>query len=179
MIKNTKKLKILFLCTGNSCRSQMAEGFSRHLKKDEIEACSAGVAPKGIDPRAIRAMAEVGIDISTQKSTSVEQVKAREFDFVITLCDNAQKTCPAFPAKTGVVHVGFEDPPRLAQGSRSEEEAMSHYRRVRDQIEAFVEQLPDSLLNPRTDTVLDQKQLLAGIKSFLDRIPDDSTRKKP
>ncbi len=109
-----RKPRILFLCTGNSCRSQMAEGFTRYLKTDQIKAHSAGVAPKGVDPRAVRAMAEVGIDISKQGSKSLDEVGDIEFDYVITLCDNAQKTCPMFPAKTRVMHVGFEDPPRLA-----------------------------------------------------------------
>ena len=131
---NTKKLKILFLCTGNSCRSQMAEGFTRQLKKDEIDSRSAGIEPKGIDPRAVKAMAEVGINILSQSSTSIDEIKDVEFDYVITLCDNAHKTCPAFPAKTSVIHVGFEDPPRLSKNARDEEEAMQHYRRIRGQM---------------------------------------------
>ena len=139
------KITLLFLCTGNSCRSQMAEGFSRHLKADQIESHSAGVDPKGIDPRAIKAMAEVGIDTSTHRSGSTDEVKHLEFEYVITLCDNAQKTCPTFPARTRVMHVGFEDPPRLAANARNEEEAMDHYRRVRDQIRDFVEGLPGAL----------------------------------
>ena len=97
-MENDKIFKILFLCTGNSCRSQMAEGFTRHLLKDQIDAYSADVDPKGIDPRAITAMAEVGIDISGQQSKSTGDIKDMQFDFVITLCDNAQKTCPIFPA---------------------------------------------------------------------------------
>ena len=94
-----KKPLILFLCTGNSCRNQMAEGFTGHFKGDQIEAHSAGIAPKGVDPRAVRAMAEVGIDISKQGSKSLDEVNHIEFDYVITLCDNAQKTCPTFPAR--------------------------------------------------------------------------------
>jgi len=137
--------RVLFLCTGNSCRSQMAEGFSRHLKSGEIEAHSAGVNPKGVDPRAVKAMAEVGIDISAQKSRSIDEVKHLEFDYVITLCDNAQKTCPTFPAKTSVMHVGFEDPPRLAAAVRDGEETLTHYRRVRDEIRKFIEGLPEVL----------------------------------
>ena len=172
-MENTKKLKILFLCTGNSCRSQMAEGFTRQLKKDEIDARSAGIDPKGIDPRTIKAMAEVGINISSQSSTSIDEIKGVEFDFVITLCDNAQKTCPAFPAKTGVIHVGFEDPPRLAKNARDEEEAMQHYRRVRDQIKIFVEQLPDTLINKKPDIEFDPRQLLNGISADLNPISED------
>ena len=143
MMENDKRLKILYLCTGNSCRSQMAEGFTRHLLKDQIDAYSAGVDPKRTDPRATKVMAEVGIDISRQQSKSTVDIKDMEFDFVITLCDNAQKTCPTFPAKTSVVHMGFDDPPKLAERSKNEEEALEHYRRVRDEIKVFVERLPE------------------------------------
>jgi arsenate reductase len=143
MMENDKRLKILYLCTGNSCRSQMAEGFTRHLLKDQIDAYSAGVDPKRTDPRVTKVMAEVGIDISRQQSKSTVDIKDMEFDFVITLCDNAQKTCPTFPAKTSVVHMGFDDPPKLAERSKNEEEALEHYRRVRDEIKVFVERLPE------------------------------------
>ncbi len=142
---NIEKLKILFLCTGNSCRSQMAEGWTRLLKADRIEPYSAGLNPKGVDPRAIRAMAEAGIDISGQGSKSIDALGDLEFDYVITLCDNAHESCPFFPAGTRVAHVAFEDPPRLSANARTEEEAMSHYRRVRDEIRKFVETLPNSL----------------------------------
>ncbi|MDY6838041.1 MAG: arsenate reductase ArsC [Thermodesulfobacteriota bacterium] len=143
---NRPKLKILFLCTGNSCRSQMGEAWTRHLKGDVIEPYSAGVDPHQLDPRAVKAMAEVGIDISGQGSKSVEEVGDIPFDYVITVCDHAHQTCPVFPAQTKVVHVGFDDPPRLAKGARDEEEAMAYYRRVRDEIKAFVERLPDVLV---------------------------------
>jgi arsenate reductase (thioredoxin) len=136
---------VLFLCTGNSCRSQMTEGWVRNLKGDLIEPYSAGTVPKGVDPRAVKAMAEAGIDISHQKSKSVAAVADIEFDYVITLCDDAQQACPFFPAKTAVMHHGFADPPTLAQDARSEEEAMVHYRRVRDEIRAYIETLPESL----------------------------------
>ena len=136
------KIKVLFLCTGNSCRSQIAEAWTRYLKKDVIEPYSAGVDPHTVDPRAIKAMAEVGIDISAQNPKSTEAVQDVEFDYVITLCDHAQQSCPVFPAKTKVLHVGFDDPPRLAANAADEEEAMAHYRRVRDEIRAFVEELP-------------------------------------
>ena len=172
-MENTKKLKILFLCTGNSCRSQIAEGFTRQLKKGEVEARSAGIDPKGIDPRAIKTMAEIGIDISSQSSTSIDEIKDIEFDYVITLCDNAQKTCPSFPAKTSIIHVGFEDPPRLAENARDEEEAMQHYRRVRDQIKTFVEQLPDILTNKKPDIEFDPRQLLSGISTGLSQRSED------
>jgi arsenate reductase len=139
------KLKVLFLCTGNSCRSQMAEAWARYLKSDVIEAYSAGTEPKGIDPRAVQAMAEVGIDISGQRSKSVAELADIEFDYVITLCSDAQTTCPFFPAKTAVIHHGFDDPPELALGAYTEEEAMLHYRRVRDEIRVFIESMPQSL----------------------------------
>ena len=139
------KLKVLFLCTGNSCRSQMAEAWTRHIKGDMIEPYSAGVDPHKVDPRAIRAMEEVGIDISGQKSKSLDEIGDVEFDYVITVCDHAQESCPVFPAKTRVVHVGFEDPPKLAAEVADEDEAMGHYRRIRDEIKAFVEKLPQVL----------------------------------
>ena len=137
--------RVLFLCTGNSCRSQMAEGWAKALKSDVVEAWSAGVAPHGIDPRAVRAMAEVGIDISSQRSKDVLELMDREFDYVVTLCGGAAETCPVFPGKTKRLHVGFDDPPSLAKGAADDEEAMGHYRRVRDQIRAFVESFPDGL----------------------------------
>ena len=168
------KLCILYLCTGNSCRSQMAEAFTRHLKGDEIEARSAGVAPKGIDPRAIKAMGEAGIDISRQASKSVDQVINLRFDYVVTLCDNAQKTCPSFPGTTRVIHVGFDDPPKLAASARDEEEAMVHYRRVRDEIKAFVEKLPESLVAKEGY----QENFQAGIETFLNNLPVDLTKTK-
>ena len=138
-------VKILFLCTGNSCRSQMAETWTRYVKAGVIEPYSAGTQPKWIDPRAVKAMAEVGIDISGYKSKSVLDLPDMEFDYVITFCDDAQQACPFFPAKTAVIHHGFEDPPRLAEGARNEEEAMTHYRRIRDEIRAYIETLPDAL----------------------------------
>jgi arsenate reductase len=140
-----KKLKILFLCTGNSCRSQMAEGWTRNLKGKYIETYSAGIEPKRLDPRAGRVMAEAGIDISTQKSKHVNELENIVFDYVITVCGHADENCPVFPGRTRVIHVSFDDPPKLAQGAKTKEEALSHYRRVRDEIKAFVESLPDSL----------------------------------
>jgi arsenate reductase len=125
----------------------MAEAWTKKLKSNVIDACSAGTVPKGVDPRAIKAMAEVGIDISTNRSKSTVENIDMEFDYVITLCDNAQQACPFFPAKTRVLHHGFEDPPVLAAGAKNEEEAMAHYRRIRDEIKAYVETLPESL-NP-------------------------------
>ena len=135
-------LRILFLCTGNSCRSQMAEGWARHLRASVVTPLSAGTAPKGLDPRAVRAMAEAGVDISGQRSKHLDEVRAADLDLVVTVCGHAQETCPVFPGHVPVVHVPFDDPPQLAQGSHDDEEAMAHYRRVRDEIRAFVEALP-------------------------------------
>ena len=142
-MEKKEKSTILFLCTGNSCRSQMAEGWTRRLKNDVLEPFSAGVAPKGIDPRAVQAMAEVGIDISNQKSKEIDSLDAVHFDYVVTLCDHANEACPVFLGKTRRVHMGFDDPPRLAEEVETQDEAMAPYRRVRDEIKAFVEQLPD------------------------------------
>ncbi|QCQ21500.1 arsenate reductase ArsC [Desulfoglaeba alkanexedens] len=139
------KRRILFLCTGNSCRSQMAEGWARALKGDVIEAHSAGVEPKTVDPRAVRAMAEAGIDISGQRSKSIDDLAGLEFDYVVTLCDHAQETCPFFPGRVKRIHAPFEDPPKLAAGAATEEDALAHYRRVRDEVRRFVERLPDGL----------------------------------
>jgi arsenate reductase len=140
-----QKLKVLFLCTGNSCRSQMAEGWARHLKGDALEPYSAGVEPHGMNQRAVRAMAEAGVDISGHRSKHVDELKDVPFDYVVTVCDHANETCPIFPGKTKVVHVGFDDPPRIAKEAKTEEEAMRHYRRVRDEIQHFVERLPEAL----------------------------------
>jgi arsenate reductase len=121
----------------------MAEGWARKLKSAEIEAYSAGTKPHGLDPRAVRAMAEAGVDISGQKSKRPEEIGVA-LDVVVTVCDSAREACPAMPGAR-IVHVGFADPPRLAKGAASEEEAMGHYRRVRDEIRAFVETLPSSI----------------------------------
>lgn len=129
----------------------MAEGWTRHLKGVRIEPYSAGVAPKGIDPHAIKVMAEAGVDISGQTSKSLDSLGDREFDYVITLCDNAREACPFFPAKTRVLHAGFEDPPMLAKSAPSKQAALVHYRRVRDEIRAFVEKLPDALKGAEND----------------------------
>ena len=137
--------RILFLCTGNSCRSQMAEGFARDLKSDVFEVYSAGIEAHGLNPRAVRAMAEAGVDISGQASTCVEDLPDIAFDWVVTVCGHADEHCPHFSGATRVVHRGFDDPPKLAREAASEEEAFSHYRRVRDDIRAYVEMLPQVL----------------------------------
>ena len=139
------KTRILFLCTGNSCRSQMAEGWARRLKADVIEPLSAGIEKLGLNPLAVKAMAEAGVDISRHESKVVAELPTTNFDYVVTVCGHAHETCPFFPGKAKVVHVGFDDPPRLAADAKTEEEALAHYRRVRDEIRAFVETLPGSL----------------------------------
>ena len=138
-------MKILFLCTGNSCRSQMAEGWARHLNSDRFEAYSAGVETHGLNPKAVKVMAEAGVDISGHRSQHIDEFGDIELDHVITVCGHAHESCPVFPGKTKVTHVAFDDPPRLAKGAATEEEALEHYRRVRDEIRAFVETLPEAL----------------------------------
>ncbi len=138
-------LKVLFLCTGNSCRSQMAEGWARHLKSNMLEPYSAGIETHGLNPNAVKVMAEAGVDISQHQSKHLDELSDVPFDHVVTVCGNAHESCPAFPGKTRVTHVGFDDPPRLAREAATPEEALDHYRRVRDEIRAFVETLPESL----------------------------------
>jgi arsenate reductase len=145
MPEEIQKMKILFLCTGNSCRSQMAEGWTRQLKSDRVEAHSAGIEPKGLDPKAVRVMAEAGVDISCQSSKNVDALHHISFDFVVTVCGHANEHCPIFAGRTPVVHVGFDDPPSLSREARTEEERLAVYRRVRDEIRAFVETLPHAL----------------------------------
>ena len=136
---------ILFLCTGNSCRSQMAEGWARQLKREEIGAYSAGIETHGLNPNAVRVMAEAGVDISSHQSKQVDDLKDVTFDYVITVCDQANEHCPIFTGQATVIHNGFDDPPRLAADARTEEELLAPYRRVRDEIRAFVTTLPGSL----------------------------------
>jgi len=140
------KTKILFFCTGNSCRSRMAEGWARHLKHDRIEAASAGVWTHGLNPLAVKVMAEVGVAISSQHSKTTDELAGREFDYVITVCSHADENCPFFRAKTRVLHHGFDDPPKLALEAATDEEAPLHYRRVRDEIRTFVKKLPESIV---------------------------------
>jgi arsenate reductase len=140
-----QKIKILFLCTGNSCRSQMAEGWARALKADVLEPYSAGIEIHGMNPRAMRVMAEAGADISAQRSKHVDELKDVPFDYVVTVCDHAAESCPLFPGKARIIHHSFEDPPRLAKTAATEDEALGHYRRVRDEIRKFIESLPQAL----------------------------------
>ncbi len=140
-----EKLKVLFLCTGNSCRSQMAEGWCRHLKGDVIEAYSAGIETHGLNPNAVKVMAEAGVDISGHKSQHVDEFKDVAFDYVVTVCGHANEHCPMFAGKAKVVHAGFDDPPALAKHANNEQEALDFYRRVRDEMRSFIETLPNAL----------------------------------
>ena len=134
------KPKVLFLCTGNSCRSQMAEGWARYLLADQIEPYSAGTETHGMNPNAVRVMQEAGVDISGQHSKLVSSLAEIPFDLVVTVCGNAAENCPAFLGKARIIHAGFDDPPKLAKSATTEEEALGHYRRVRNEIRQFVEQ---------------------------------------
>ena len=137
-----RKLNVLFLCTGNSCRSQMAEGWAAHLKGDVIEAFSAGIMPVGVNARAIKVMAEAGVDISKHTSKHMDDLGGIDFDYVVTVCDNAKEHCPVFKGNTKMVHKSFEDPSFVIGTS---EEIIRAFRIVRDQIRDFVGTLPGSL----------------------------------
>jgi arsenate reductase len=145
MQQEKEKLKILFLCTGNSCRSQMAEGWAKKLKADIIEAYSAGIETHGLNPHAVQVMSEAKVDISNHRSKHVDELKDIDFDYVITVCDHANEHCPVFSKQAKIIYIGFEDPPKLAQQAKNEKEAIDCYRKVRDEIKSFVEKLPDSL----------------------------------
>jgi arsenate reductase len=125
----------------------MAEGWARHLKDDVIEAYSAGIETHGLNPLAVKVMAEAGVDISGHRSKRLREVMDVDFDYVVTVCDHAHESCPFFPGKAKIVHRSFDDPPRLARDATTDEEAVSHYRRVRDEIRGFVESLPGALEN--------------------------------
>ena len=141
-----EKINLLFLCTGNSCRSQMAEGWTRHLQGDQIKVYSSGIETHGLNRNAVKVMAEAGIDISGHKSQHIDEFNDIIFDVVVTVCGNAHDNCPVFPFSCKVVHVGFDDPPqiarKLAEAGASAEAQLDCYRRVRDEIRAFVETLP-------------------------------------
>ncbi len=144
-----KKIKLLFLCTGNSCRSQMAEGWTRKLKNDRIEVFSAGVETHGLNPNAVKVMAEAGIDISDHRSKLIDEFKDIDLDVVVTVCGHAHETCPYFPPRCKVIHAGFDDPPKmareLAERGASEDAQLDCFRTVRDAIREFVEGLPENL----------------------------------
>ncbi len=125
----------------------MAEGWTRHLKEDRIDVWSAGIEPRELDPLAVRVMAEAGVDISEQRSTHVKEVLQIPFDWVVTVCDQARESCPVFPGPVKKLHKSFADPPFLARYAKSEEEVLGIYRKIRDEIRAFIQTLPDSLEN--------------------------------
>jgi arsenate reductase len=139
------RLKVLFLCTGNSCRSQMAEGWARHLKGDCIEPYSAGIEKHGMNPYAVKVMAEAGVDLSKHYSKTLTDLNGVVLDYVVTVCGHANEHCPVFLGKTKVVHVGFEDPPSLTKDMPDGEAKLAVYRRVRNEIRRFVETLPGAL----------------------------------
>lgn len=141
------KQMILFLCTGNSCRSQMAEGWARHLLGGRFDIYSAGIEKHGLNPLATKVMAEAGVDISGHYSKLIEELPVRDFAYVVTVCDNAHESCPIFPGQAVIIHHSFADPPRLAADSATEANALVHYRRVRDEIQAFIKSLPATLKN--------------------------------
>lgn len=134
---------VLILCTGNSARSQMAEGLLRYLAGDRFEVCSAGTKPGFVRPEAIAVMKELGIDISGNRSKHVDEFAGESFDYVLTVCDNANESCPIHPGHTNRIHHSFEDPAAV-QGS--EEERFAAFRRVRDQIEGYLLNFPDRLI---------------------------------
>jgi arsenate reductase len=148
MTDKKEKLKILFLCTGNSCRSQMAQGWAKKLKSDCIEAFSAGVYPVAVNSKTIEIMAEAGVDISQHRSKHVDQLAGIDFDYVITLCDNAREICPVFHGKAKLIHKPFSDPSMLIG---SQEVMTAAFRKVRDQIRDFILTLPDSLAKEKND----------------------------
>jgi arsenate reductase len=133
------------LCTRNACRSQMAEGWTRALHAGRLDPCSAGTAPGTLDPRAIQVMREAGIDLAAQRPKGLEELRGIDFDWVITVCDRAAAACPVFPGPVRRLHAGFDDPPALAANAATEDERLAHYRRVRDEIRAFVDALPAAL----------------------------------
>jgi arsenate reductase len=137
MIKKT----ILFLCTGNSCRSQMAEGWCRHLWTDQYDCYSAGTQKHGMNLRAIKVMQELGIDISKQYSKIVDELEIKKFDIVVTVCDHAYENCPYFPGSK-IIHIGFQDPPFLTKSMTDENQILDIYRKIRDEIKLKIQNLP-------------------------------------
>lgn len=143
-------MKVLFLCTGNSCRSQMAEGWARHLHGDVLEPYSAGIEKHGMNPHAVEVMADAGVALTTQFSKTLADLPGVVFDWVVTVCGHAHEHCPILPGKTKVLHVGFDDPPTLTKHLPDGEEKRAVYRRVRDEIRRFVETLPGALNAPQS-----------------------------
>jgi len=140
---------ILFLCTGNSCRSQMAHGFANSLLNNEFVSYSAGIESHGLNQSAVQVMNEVGIDISHHQSQTLNEFDPTQFDYVVAVCEHAASNCPTFPVQTNVIIHQFDDPPKLANQEKSAEEGLVHYRRVRDEIKAWIIALPDQVNSPR------------------------------
>lgn len=130
---------ILFLCTGNSCRSQMAEGWAKYFHGTKFNFYSAGTEKHGLNMRAVKVMKESGVDISHHFSKTLDDLKDVKFDLVVTVCGHANENCPVFFGAPRIVHVGFDDPPKLAKDLVDEEEILFHYRRVRDEIKKYIE----------------------------------------
>ncbi len=147
MNSESGKIRVLFLCTGNSCRSQMAEAWVNALKPDTIEAFSAGVEIHGLNPDAVAVMAEAGIDMTRHRSKHVDEFRETPLDVVVTVCNHAKESCPYFPAKCRKIHAGFDDPPQMAKEAAEKgggrQAQLDCYRKVRDEIRAFVEQMPE------------------------------------
>lgn len=139
---SSRKFQLLFLCTGNSCRSQMAEGWARHLLGDEFDVYSAGIETHGLNPFAVKVMAEAGVDISKHRSKNFNEFINTPLDFIITVCGHAHETCPIVPPKCKIIHQGFDDPPRLAKEFENLEDKLNCYRKVRDQIKEYVTTIP-------------------------------------
>ena len=137
-----KKLRLLFISAGNSCRSQMAEGWTRHLLSDRFAVSSAGLVSLGVNPLAIRVMAEAGVDISQQQSSILDEVPIQEYDLIVTLCGHHDENCHLVTGRSARLHFGFDDPEKLATDTGTDEEALQHYRRVRDEIHDFITDLP-------------------------------------
>ena len=138
------KKKILVLCTGNSCRSQIAEGYLRHFAIDKAEIYSAGVETHGVNPKAVQTMQEDGIDISNHTSNNINEYQDIEFHFVVTVCDNAKENCPYFPSTAVKFHQNFTDP---AKTTGTEEESNKQFRKVRDEIKAYCKNFVETYLN--------------------------------
>lgn len=141
------KKNILFLCTGNSCRSQMAEGFGKKHFGDKYDIYSAGIEKHGMNPRAIKVMEEKGVELTHHFSKTLSELSTIAFDYVFTVCGHANENCPVFSGQAKIIHVGFEDPPKLAIGLTDEDEILRKYRRVRDEIEIFITNLEQFITN--------------------------------
>ncbi len=139
------KKNILFLCTGNSCRSQMAEGFGKALRGDTYNFYSAGTKKHGLNPNAVKVMKEAGVDISSHESNTTDELPSVTMDFIFTVCSDAHENCPYFPGGK-IIHIGFDDPPRLTKQMTDQEEILNIYRRVRDEIKVMVTNIEEYMV---------------------------------